>query len=185
MSPFDNAWQQVRSAAAVIKLNPEILQRLAQPDHIWQQDLSLTLDDGSERSFAAYRVQYNNWRGPYKGGIRYHPLVDPDEIKALALLMTIKCAVANIPLGGSKGGVAIDPKKLSAAELERLSRAYVRAFHEHLGPEKDIPAPDVYTTPEIMAWMVDEYSQIVGQKTAARKVGLLPRPRAVTIFCRP
>ncbi len=165
MSPFENAWQQVQSAAAIIKLNPDVLSRLAQPDHIWQQDLKVTMDNGSDQLFPAYRVQYNNWRGPYKGGIRYHQAADLDEVKALALLMSIKCAVANIPLGGGKGGVVVDPKKLSKPELERLSRAYIQAFHEHLGPDKDIPAPDVYTTPEIMAWMVDEYSKIVGKPT--------------------
>lgn len=165
MSPFENAWQQVQSAATVLKLDPALITKLAQPDHIWEQDLNVTMDNGSQQSFHAYRVQYNNWRGPYKGGIRYHQAADLDEVKALALLMSIKCAVANIPLGGGKGGVVVDPKKLSKTELEKLSRAYIQAFHEHIGPDKDIPAPDVYTTPEIMAWMVDEYSKIVGTPT--------------------
>jgi len=167
MSPFENAWQQVQSAATIINLDPSLLQRLAQPDHIWQQDLKITLDNGSEQSFPAYRVQYNNWRGPYKGGIRYHPAADLDEVKALALLMSIKCAVGNIPMGGGKGGVVVDPKALSQAELERLSRAYIQAFYQHLGPDKDIPAPDVYTTPEMMAWMADEYGKLVGKPTPA------------------
>ncbi|MFH0873357.1 MAG: Glu/Leu/Phe/Val dehydrogenase [Candidatus Komeilibacteria bacterium] len=165
MSPFTNAWQQVETAAKALKLDSKILDRLREPDHIWENDLKVAMDDGSEQTFHAYRVQHNNWRGPYKGGIRFHPAADLDEVKALALLMTIKCSVANIPLGGGKGGVVVDPKKLSKTEIERLARAYIQAFHEYLGPDKDIPAPDVYTTPEIMAWMVDEYSKIVGQST--------------------
>jgi glutamate dehydrogenase/leucine dehydrogenase len=108
-------------------------------------------------------VQFNNARGPYKGGIRFHPAADEDEVSALAAMMAVKCAVVGIPLGGAKGGVAVDPKKLSQTELFALSRAYVRAFAEHLGPDIDIPAPDVYTTPEIMAVMLDEYEHIMGK----------------------
>ncbi len=125
------------------------------------------MDDGSTKIFPAYRVQYNNSRGPYKGGIRFHPQTDLNEVKALAFWMMIKTAVVNLPFGGSKGGITVDPKKLSPRELERLSRAWIRAFQNFIGPKKDIPAPDVYTTPQIMAWMMGEYSQLVGYNEPA------------------
>lgn len=165
MTPYQNALQQVKSAAELMSLDQSVLENLQQPYNIAQADLEVQMDDGSLNKFPAYRVQYNNDRGPFKGGIRFHPAADLDEVKALALLMAIKCAVANIPLGGGKGGVTVDPKQLSVNELERLSRAYIRAFYKILGPDKDIPAPDVYTTPQIMAWMADEYSKLVGQPT--------------------
>ncbi|MBI2117314.1 glutamate dehydrogenase, partial [Candidatus Peregrinibacteria bacterium] len=133
---------------------------LRKPQHEHTTELSLQRDDGSTVAFPAYRVQFNNARGPYKGGIRYHPAADLDEVKALAALMAIKTAVVDIPFGGSKGGVQCDPKILSRRELAELSRAYVRAFAPHLGPDVDCPAPDVNTTPEIMAWMRDEYEKV-------------------------
>jgi glutamate dehydrogenase len=113
--------------------------------------------------FEGYRVQFNDARGPFKGGIRFHPDVNLDEVKALAAWMTLKCAVAHIPLGGAKGGIIVNPKELSKSELERLSREYIHKLHNDLGPDKDIPAPDVYTTPEIMAWMLDEYEKFHGR----------------------
>jgi glutamate dehydrogenase (NADP+) len=116
-------------------------------------------------------VQFNNARGPYKGGIRFHPDADEDEVSALAAMMAIKCAVVDIPFGGAKGGVAIDPKKHSKAELHAVARAYVRAFAEHLGPDLDVPAPDVYTNPEIMAVMLGEYEAIVGKPSPAMITG--------------
>ena len=125
------------------------------------------MDDGKERIFYGYRVQYNNARGPFKGGIRYHPKVDLDEVKSLAFWMAIKCAVANIPYGGGKGGVEVDPKQLSKGELERMSRTFIRSIADAIGPDKDIPAPDVNTTPEIMDWMEDEYSKITGDSSGA------------------
>jgi len=112
-------------------------------------------------------VQFNNARGPYKGGIRYHPEVSEDEVKSLAFWMTVKTAVTDLPLGGGKGGVTVDPKKLSKKELEELSRAYVQAFYKYLGPDTDVPAPDVYTTPEIMGWMLDEFEKLTGKKAPA------------------
>ncbi len=165
MTPYQNALQQVKGAAELMSLDRAVLDNLQQPYNIMEADLEVQMDDGSSRKFPAYRVQYNNDRGPFKGGIRFHPAADLDEVKALALLMAIKCAVANIPLGGGKGGVTVDPKQLSVTELERLSRAYMQAFYKILGPDKDIPAPDVYTTPQIMAWMADEYSKLVGKPT--------------------
>ena len=122
------------------------------------------MDSGDIRVFTGIRVQYNNSRGPYKGGIRYHPEVSLDEVKSLAFWMTFKCAVANIPYGGGKGGIIVNPKDLSKKELERLSRGYIRAIYDFIGQEKDIPAPDVYTNAMIMGWMFDEYSTIARQQ---------------------
>ena len=129
------------------------------------------MDDGTLKIFEGYRVEYNNTLGPYKGGIRYHPDTEINEVKALAFWMTLKCAVAGIPMGGGKGGITVDPHKLSKAELERLSRGWVKKLSDVLGPHKDVPAPDVNTTPEIMAWMADEYAKITGDKTRATFTG--------------
>lgn len=135
---------------------------LKKPQRIIEAALPVLMDDGSLKVFDSYRVQYNDIRGPYKGGLRYHPKVDLDEVKALAFWMMIKCAVADIPYGGGKGGITVDVKALSQTELERLTRAYTRGFAEFIGPDKDILAPDVYTNPQIMAWIMDEYSHIKG-----------------------
>lgn len=147
----------------------EVLERLAlsqderayfaEPQFVHNADVLIERDDGSEGSFPAFRVQFNNARGPYKGGIRYHPEADEDEVKALAALMSIKTAVVNIPFGGAKGGVQCDPKELSRRELQEVSRAYIRAVVDHIGPDIDCPAPDVNTNPDIMAWMRDEYEK--------------------------
>lgn len=161
-TPFENALEQLDKAAAVLKLEPAVVQKLQSPERLLKQELVVIMDDGSEKKFLAWRSQYNNARGPYKGGIRYHSGVTEDEVKALSFWMAVKCAVVNLPLGGSKGGVIVNPKDLSARELERLSRAYVRAFYRYLGPAQDIPAPDVYTNSQIMAWMLDEYEKLVG-----------------------
>ncbi|MBI5405756.1 Glu/Leu/Phe/Val dehydrogenase [Candidatus Kaiserbacteria bacterium] len=134
-------------------------------------ELTIPLDDGGTAAFPAYRVQYNNASGPYKGGIRFHPGADEDEVSALAAMMAVKCAVVDIPFGGAKGGVTVDPKKLSQKEIFELARAYIRAFSERLGPDTDIPAPDVYTTPEIMAVMLDEYERIMGKSLPAMITG--------------
>ncbi|MFA5937234.1 MAG: Glu/Leu/Phe/Val dehydrogenase [Candidatus Paceibacterota bacterium] len=160
---FENAKQQLKKAAGMMSLNAGILEALQTPKHLLSATLSVKMDDGETKEFQAYRSQYNDARGPYKGGIRYHPNVTEDEVKALSFWMAVKCAVADIPLGGGKGGVIVDPKKLSSGELERLSRAYIRAFHAHLGPTKDVPAPDVYTNGQIMSWMLDEYEAILGE----------------------
>ncbi len=125
--------------------------------------LPVKMDDGSTKIFQGFRVQYNDARGPAKGGIRFHPEETIDTVRALSAWMTWKCALMDIPLGGGKGGVICDPKKLSKGELERLSRAYVSAVFKFIGPEQDVPAPDVYTDPQIMAWMMDEYSKLAGK----------------------
>ncbi len=146
----------------VMGLDHDVLEILKKPDRVLEVSLPVLMDDGRLKVFTGYRVQYNNIRGPYKGGLRFHPKVSLDEVKALAFWMTIKCAVADIPYGGGKGGIAVDTKKLSHGELERLTRAYARGFADFIGPDTDIPAPDVYTNPQIMAWIMDEYSHIKG-----------------------
>lgn len=127
----------------------------------------IKMDSGKTELFTGYRVQYNDSRGPTKGGIRFHPDVDLEEVKTLAFLMTLKCAVVDIPFGGAKGAVKVNPKKLSKKELEKVSRGYIKQIYGVIGPKKDIPAPDVYTTPEMMAWMRDEYEKITGEDAPA------------------
>lgn len=164
MSPFGNYLARLEHAARTLKLSPKEIKRLETPDRVLEKTIEVTQDDGATVSLPAYRVQFNNARGPYKGGIRFHPAADLDEVKALAALMAIKCAVVNIPMGGAKGGVAFNPKEFSRAEIERVARAWVRAFADHLGADKDIPAPDVYTNAEIMGYMLDEFQKITGRK---------------------
>ena len=144
---------------------------LKKPERSVEVSIPVEMDDGSLRNFSGYRVQYSSARGPYKGGLRYHPQVDSEEVKALAFWMSIKCAVADIPYGGAKGGIEVDPKDLSEGELERLTRRYVRAMFKNIGVKTDIPAPDVYTNPQIMAWFMDEYSQIKGGNVPAIVTG--------------
>ena len=152
---FEKTKQFLIKISALAGLSEEELTLLQTPQNILKADLQV-----AGKSYPAYRVQFNNARGPYKGGIRFHPEVDESEVTALAFWMTLKTAVADIPLGGGKGGVTVDPRDLSSEELQELSRAFIRAFHEHLGPQKDVPAPDVYTTPQIMSWMRDEFEKI-------------------------
>ncbi len=162
MNAFNNALAQLKKSAELVQLNKDIWERLKSPDNILQVALPVRMDDGGLKVFEGYRVQYNNSRGPYKGGLRFHPQTDLHEVKALSFWMAIKCAVAGIPYGGAKGGITVDPKKLSAGELERLTRVFTQKLAGFIGPEKDIPAPDVNTNPQIMAWMVDEYAKIKG-----------------------
>lgn len=171
VNPFQSYLERLHKAVAVLGLSGTEEQQLATPNRILEQDIAITRDDGSPETMRAYRVQFNNARGPYKGGIRFHPAADLDEVKSLAAAMAIKCAVVDIPLGGGKGGVQFDPKTHSKAEIEQVARAWVRAFAEHLGRDKDVPAPDVYTTSEIMAWMVDEYEKTTGTKDLAMITG--------------
>ena len=161
LDPFDIAVKQLEKAAKVINLDKQALSLLKEPLQILQVRIPVKMDDGRTEVFTGFRVHYNNARGTVKGGIRFHPEESLSTVKALAAWMTWKTAIVDIPLGGAKGGIICDPKKLSAGELERLSRAYVRALGEYIGPEVDVPAPDVYTTPQIMAWMMDEYENIV------------------------
>lgn len=171
MAAFDYFKEHVQKAADLLKLTEEQRTWLMTPDRVLTADLEVLRDDGTTSTYHAYRVQFNNARGPYKGGIRFHPGADKDEVSALAAMMMIKCAVVDIPFGGAKGGVTVDPKELSAAELDRLARAYVRAFADNLGPDIDVPAPDVYTNPGIMATMLDEYESILGAKAPAMITG--------------
>ncbi len=166
--PFQNFLQTLHESARIIKLPENALKRLEMPENIFETEVEYESDSGKKMCVPGYRVQHNSARGPYKGGIRFHPEADLEEVKALAALMSLKCAVVNIPLGGGKGGVQIDPKKLSQRELEHVSRAYFRAgtVAGVFGVNKDIPAPDVYTNPQIMAWMMDEHEKILGEKSS-------------------
>ena len=170
-NPFQNAMAQLEKVAKIENFGNEFFARLRQPDRDIRISIPIQMDDGSQKIFEGYRVEYNNALGPYKGGVRYHPETEINEVKALAFWMTIKCAVAGIPMGGGKGGITVDPKKLSRGELERLSRGWVRKLSDVLGPHKDVPAPDVNTTPEIMAWMNDEFMKITCEKTRATFTG--------------
>ncbi len=162
MSPFEQISVHLAAALAALGIEGADANRLMTPDAVREATLTVRTSAGEE-SFPAYRVQFSNARGPYKGGIRFHPAADLEEVKALAAAMAVKCAVVGVPLGGAKGGVAVDPKQYNRTDIERIARAYVRAMQPYLGVDLDIPAPDVYTTPEIMAWMLDEYEQIVGR----------------------
>jgi glutamate dehydrogenase (NAD(P)+) len=162
LNPFRIAQRQLDDAAEILKLDPAIHELLRWPIRELHVMLPVRMDDGSVKVFPGFRVQYNDSRGPTKGGIRFHPEETIDTVRALAAWMTWKCAVVDIPLGGGKGGVVCDPKSMSQGELERLSRAYIRQVGRILGIEKDVPAPDVYTTPQIMAWMMDEFAFIQG-----------------------
>ena len=161
-NPFTVARLQLDEAAAILGLDEAAHQMLRSPLREMHVTLPVRMDDGSTRVFRGFRVQYNDARGPTKGGLRLHPDETIDTVRALAAWMTWKTAVVDIPLGGGKGGVACNPKELSPAELERLSRAYIRQVGRVLGPDKDVPAPDVYTTPQVMAWMMDEFSVMQG-----------------------
>lgn len=164
---FDNAMSQLDKVVKITDMDSDFVASLRQPNRQITASIPVKMDDGSLKYFEGYRVEYNNARGPYKGGIRFHQDTDIDEVKALSFWMTLKCAVIGIPMGGGKGGITVNPKLLSKTELEQLSRGWVRRFSDILGPMKDVPAPDVNTTPEIMAWMADEYGKITGDKTGA------------------
>jgi glutamate dehydrogenase (NADP+) len=168
---FAKARKRLKQAAKHLDVEREIIEKLRYPKETLAASLAVRMDDGSRRVFKAWRCRYDDTRGPTKGGIRYHPAVNLDEVMTLAFWMTFKCAVVNLPYGGAKGGVCVDTRQLSKAELERLSRAYVHAFAAFIGPERDIPAPDMYTSGMVMGWMADEYSSIVGQPTPAVLTG--------------
>ncbi|MEM5785701.1 MAG: Glu/Leu/Phe/Val dehydrogenase, partial [Syntrophobacteraceae bacterium] len=162
-NPFTIAQQQIDHAAEILGLDSATHELLRWPMHEIKATLPVRMDDGSTRIFHAFRIQYNTARGPAKGGIRWHPQETVDTVRALAAWMTWKTSVVDIPLGGGKGGVVCNPKELSEGEKERLARSYMRAFARSLGVTRDVPAPDVYTTPQIMAWMMDEYETIIGE----------------------
>ncbi|HXF63659.1 MAG TPA: Glu/Leu/Phe/Val dehydrogenase [Caldilineaceae bacterium] len=171
LNPWVMAQQQLDAVAERLRLEPSVHARLRQPHRALEVAVPTRMDDGSVRVFTGYRVQHSMDRGPAKGGLRFHPDVTLDEVKALAMWMTWKCAVVNIPYGGAKGGISVDPKQLSKGELERMTRRFAIELAPIIGPEVDIPAPDVNTTPEIMGWFMDAYSGLAGRRTPAIVTG--------------
>jgi glutamate dehydrogenase (NAD(P)+) len=163
LNPFAIAQAQLDEAAAVLQLDPAMHQFLREPLREFHFSIPVRMDDGQTETFRGFRVHYNDARGPGKGGIRFHPDETIDTVRALAAWMTWKTAVADLPLGGAKGGVICDPRRLSSSELERLSRGYMRSVARFVGLTRDVPAPDVHTNPQIMAWMMDEYELLSGQ----------------------
>lgn len=160
MNPYKSAIEQLERVLEYIEVSKKTVNELMKPKNLIVKNLKMKMDDGKNKTFKAFRSQHNDARGPFKGGIRFHPGVSEDEVKALSMWMTWKSSVVNIPYGGGKGGVVVDPKQLSQKELERLTRVYMRAFAEHFGAWRDVPAPDVNTNQQIMAWMLDEYQKI-------------------------
>jgi len=170
-NPFENALEQLERVTKVASFDKTFLELMKVPEREIRVSIPVTMDSGETKIFEGYRVQYSNARGPYKGGIRYHEATDINEVKALAFWMALKGAVIGIPMGGGKGGITVNPKALSKGELERLSRGWVKKLYPVIGPHMDVPAPDVNTTPEIMAWMSDEYAKLTGDKTNATFTG--------------
>ncbi len=166
-NPFENALKQFDRAAEILKLTPNQITMIKEPRRVTEVNLPVRLDGGDIRLFRGFRVQHSIARGPAKGGIRFHPGVTVDEVKALAFWMTYKCAVVDVPFGGGKGGVIVDPSELSTSELERLARRYFAEMGDLFGPDRDVPAPDVNTNPQIMAWMFDTYSMHARQHIPA------------------
>jgi glutamate dehydrogenase (NAD(P)+) len=165
INAFQMAQRQFDAVAKQLNLDPQVSEYLRWPAREFKFTIPVRMDDGSLRVFTGYRVQHNDARGPHKGGIRWHPSETLDTVRALAMWMTWKCSVADIPLGGGKGGVPVDPATLSVHEKERLCRGWVNQMWRNIGPRQDVPAPDVGTTPQMMGWMMDEYSKLVGQFT--------------------
>jgi glutamate dehydrogenase/leucine dehydrogenase len=166
--PYSNAVAQLKSVSEILELEKSIVERLSVPDKVWETKLAVAMDTGKTQEFVAYRSEHNNSKGPYKGGIRFHQNVSLSEVKALSMWMSWKCSIAALPYGGGKGGVVVDPSKLSHGELERLSRAYGAWAGNFAGPWTDVPAPDVNTNGQIMAWMLDE--MLKGKSTSERMV---------------
>ncbi len=171
LNPFEIAQRQLDAAAEILKLDPAMHAFLREPLRELHVTLPVKMDDGTVQVFKGFRVQYNDARGPCKGGIRFHPKETVDTVRALAAWMTWKCAIMDLPLGGGKGGVICNPKNMSRSELERLSRAYIRQVGRILGPATDVPAPDVYTDAQIMAWMMDEFSAMHGHNVPGMITG--------------
>ncbi|MEA5464245.1 Glu/Leu/Phe/Val family dehydrogenase [Leptothoe sp. PORK10 BA2] len=166
-SLLTDASRRLDRALQYVSISEDTAERLKSPKASLKVSIPVRMDDGSLRVFEGYRVHFDDTRGPTKGGIRFHPQVNLDEVQSLAFWMTFKCAALNLPFGGAKGGVTLNPKELSKAELERLSRGYIDAIANFIGPDTDIPAPDVYTNPMIMGWMMDQYSIIRQQRSPA------------------
>jgi glutamate dehydrogenase (NAD(P)+) len=171
INAFEMAQRQFDHVAGLLKLDPQVAEILRWPLREFHFRIPVRMDDGTLRVFQGFRVQHNDARGPNKGGIRFHPAETIDTVRALATWMTWKCAVADIPLGGGKGGVIVDPATLSVTEKERLCRGWIQAMWKNLGPRQDVPAPDVGTTPQMMGWMMDEYSKLSGQFTPGMITG--------------
>ncbi len=165
-NPFKTAQAQLLQAAEIAQLDKNKIQQLTMPDRYVEVSIPVIMDSGEQEIFVGFRSQHNNSRGPYKGGIRYHQDVNLDEVRALSFWMSFKNAVVNVPFGGGKGGIIVNPKELSVGELERLSRGFVQKIYSVIGPELDVPAPDVNTNGQIMEWMVDEYKKITGNPKA-------------------
>ena len=165
LNPFEIAQKQIKSACDKLNADPAVYEILKNPMRVLEVSFPVKLDDGTVKTFIGYRSQHNNAVGPFKGGLRFHPDVTKDEVKALSTWMTFKCSVAGIPYGGGKGGMAIDPKDYSKAELERISKGFAKAISPIIGEKVDIPAPDVNTNGQIMSWMVDAYEEVVGKST--------------------
>lgn len=159
---YENTIQQIQNASNLMKLDSSVQKAISEPQKIHWVNFPLRRDNGEIEIMEGYRVQHNNWAGPYKGGIRFSDQVDLDEVKALSAWMTIKCSVVGIPLGGGKGGVKVDAKSLSSSEKERLTRGFVRAIADYIGPDLDVPAPDMYTDGQVMAWATDEFVKLKG-----------------------
>lgn len=174
INPFENALKQLALTAKTAGFNSALIANLKKFKKIIKGEIEINLDSGKRAKFLAFRAQHNNIRGPFKGGIRFHPQVSLAEVKALAFWMTIKCAVADIPFGGAKGGVKVDPKKLSLTELKKLSKAYAKFLGDNIGPKKDVPAPDVNTNGQIIIWMLEEYQKITGKLQPATFTGKPP-----------
>lgn len=162
-NPYEIFLEQLERASKVLKLKEDIVEILKHPERVIEVSIPVKMDDGSIKVFTGWRSQHNTALGPTKGGIRYHWNVTKEEVMALSAWMTFKNAVMNLPYGGGKGGIKVNPKEMSEGEVERLSRTYVQKIYKYIGPEEDIPAPDVYTNPQIMAWMMDEYSKLAGK----------------------
>lgn len=162
MKTFEQTNTYLYRAARLLDINKNVMTNLATPNREIKVEIAVERDNGELATFIGYRVQHNNLRGPYKGGLRYHPTVDPDEVESLASLMTWKTAVVNIPFGGAKGGINCDPKQLSERELQKITRVFVDGIHDVIGPDRDIPAPDMNTNAQVMAWILDQYSKYHG-----------------------
>ena len=168
---LESAQGLITKTSQKMGLDPQMIKRLVEPEIAHEFSLVISMDSGKKQVFRGWRIQHNSALGPYKGGIRFHRDTVREEVQALATLMSIKCAVAGLPYGGGKGGIAVDPKKLSTTELERLSRAFASKITHFIGEDIDVPAPDVNTTPQIMGWMIDEYQKIIGYKSPATFTG--------------
>ncbi|HHV38920.1 MAG TPA: Glu/Leu/Phe/Val dehydrogenase [Tepidimicrobium sp.] len=165
LNPLESAQRQIKHACDALKLDPAVYELLKEPQRVIEISIPVRMDDGRLKIFKGYRAVHNDAIGPGKGGIRFHPDVNLEEIKALSIWMTFKCGVMGVPYGGGKGGIAVDPFSLSQGELERLSRGYIRGLYKYLGEKIDIPAPDVGSNEQVMAWMADEYNKLTGESS--------------------